>query len=184
MATVNTMVIAVSPVTGVITVTPTLPGGAAAVAFMQFLFRPYGSQGKYQSSYMTLTANVPQTRQPLPYTDTEFIIRVVDINGAVYDSPAQRMNYAQSTNAVNWTEVHVPEHSIIGEQSRAHAFQFQLKAGSMVSGSIVDPTLRPVLVPEGSGVGPYVQSGKFFASTTSFLAVDEGYRLHSFALGA
>lgn len=186
MALVSTMVISVSSTTGVISVVPTLPGGAAAPAFMVFYFRPYGV-GNYKPQIMTLSGTTPQMRLPLPWGRSQFFIRVVDINAAVYDSPPVEMFYANTaaTLGVDYTEVHVPERSIIGEKSQAHAMSYKLKSGAGIPSSFVTP-IRVATVPDGTlaTVGAYVQTIYHFASPSNFAPGNEGTRTHSFILGA
>ena len=180
------MVISVSSTTGVISVVPTLPGGAAAPAFMIFYYRPYGV-GNYKPQIMTLSGTTPQMRLPLPWGRSQFFIRVVDINAAVYDSSPVEMFYANTDSVlgVDYTEVHVPERSIFGEKSQAHAMSYKLKSGAGIPSSLVTP-IRPVTVPDGTlaNVGAYVQTVYHFVSPANFVSADEGTRTHSFILGA
>lgn len=180
------MTVAFSATTGLISVTPTLPGTAAAPAFMLFMYRKSYGVGDYYPQLMTLSGTTPQTRGQLPFRRTQFFIRVVDINGMVYDSPPTEYDYSNTALAVGnvkYTEAHIPERSILGEKSAAHAMTYDLKNGAGVSGSIVNP-LRPVLIPDGSAVGAYpVATGNYFQSLANFVPGDEGERTHSFALG-
>lgn len=181
------MTVAWSAATGLISVVPTLPGGAAAPAFMLFMFRKAYGVGDYYPQLMTLLGTLPQMRGQMPFRRTQFFIRVVDINGAAYDSPAVEMDYSSSTLAgnVKYTEFHVPERSELGELSAAHAFSYDLKNGAGVSGTIAN-AIRPVFVPDGTlaSVGAYtVASSKFFVSPTVFLSGNEGTRTHGPVLG-